>query len=128
MIENRYSHVDVTVTSFEGSLPFYEKVFPTIGFTRTFHTDTWKVFAAEGELPSAAYIAITQDPAHRPNNNLTAFWAHDRAEVDAFAKLVVESGGSIEDGPRQFPFGLNYYAVFFRDPSGNRFEFMHRLE
>lgn len=128
MSENRYSHVDLTVTSFEGSLPFYEKILPALGYTRTFHSDRWKVWAADGELPSAAYVAITQDPDHRPNANLTGFWAQDRAEVVAFAKLVEESGGVIEDGPRLFPISPSYYSVYFRDPSGNRFEFLHRLD
>lgn len=128
MSQNQYSHVDLTVTSFEGSLPFYEKVLPELGFTHPYHTEMWKVFAADGELPSAAYVAITADPSHRPNANLIGFWAQDRAEVDAFAQLVSASGGKILDGPRLFPISRSYYSVYFQDPSGNRFEYLHRLD
>lgn len=52
-------------------MPFYEKLLPALGFTRTFHSVNWRVFAAEGELPSVPYFAITEDPEHVPNGNLT---------------------------------------------------------
>ncbi len=128
MAKNPFSHIDLYVRSFEEALPFYEKLLPALGFTRVFHTPSWKVFAAEGELPSAAYFAITEDPAHSPNRNLIGFWAASRDEVDRMAQLVRDSGGKITDGPRLFPISPSYYAVYFEDPCGNRYEFLHRLD
>lgn len=128
MNSNPFSHIDLTVPRFEDALPFYEKILPALGFTRTFHSPKWRGFAADGELPSVAYFAITEDPAHRPNGNLVGFWARDRQQVDSFARLVAESGGKILDGPRQFPISTSYYAFYFEDPVGNRYEFMHRLD
>ncbi|MCG5251640.1 VOC family protein [Brevibacillus agri] len=61
---NKFSHMDLRVKSLEKSLPFYEKLLPALGFTRTFHSVNWRVFAAEGELPSVPYFAITEDPEH----------------------------------------------------------------
>ena len=127
MAKNPFSHIDLYVPSFEAVLPFYDALLPALGFTRTFHTSTWKVFAAEGELPSAAYFAITEDSAHSPNRNLIGFWAADRAEVDRIAQLVLASGGKITDGPRLFPISPSYYAVYFEDPCGNKYEFLHRV-
>lgn len=124
---NPFSHIDLRVTSFAEVLPFYEKLLPAFGFTRTFHTEQWKVFAAEGELPSAAYFAITEDPAHQPNTNLVGFWAESRERVDEIAALVKSSGGKITDGPRQFPISPTYYAVYFEDPCGNAYEVVHRV-
>jgi len=124
---NRYSHIDLYVRSWKEALPFYERLLPALGFVRTFHSERWKVFAAEGELPGVPYFAIAEDPARRPNGNVIGFWAEDRAEVDRIAELVRESGGTIEDGPRLFPISPTYYAVYFRDPDGNRFEVLHRL-
>lgn len=126
--KNPFSHIDLRVPNMEATLPFYEKLLPALGFTRTFHSSSWRVFAADGELPSAAYFAITEDPAHTPNVNLIGFWAASREEVDQIAKLVQESGGKIKDGPRQFPFSKSYYAVYFEDPCGNQYELVHRLE
>lgn len=85
------------------------------------------MFAAEGELPSVPYFAITEDPGHEPNENLIGFWAHDREEVDRIAELVVRYGGVINSGLRLFPISPTYYAVYFEDPCGNKYEMVHRL-
>ncbi|MCM3750282.1 VOC family protein [Paenibacillus pasadenensis] len=124
---NKFSHIDLRVNHLERALPFYEKLLPALGFTRTFHSENWKVFAADGELPSAAYFAITEDPDHVPNRNLVGFWGEDRAEVDRIALIVKESGGTITDGTREFPISPTYYAVYFADPCGNQYEMVHRL-
>jgi catechol 2,3-dioxygenase-like lactoylglutathione lyase family enzyme len=126
--KNPFSHIDLRVPNMDEALPFYEKLLPALGFTRTYHSALWKVFAAEGQLPSAAYFAITEDPAHLPNRNLVGFWASDRTEVDRIAQLVQEAGGKINDGPRQFPISKSYYAVYFEDPCGNKYEFVHRVD
>ncbi len=126
--KNPFSHIDLRVPNMEAVLPFYEKLLPVLGFTRTFHSAFWKGFAADGDLPSVAYFAITEDPAHIPNANLIGFWAASREEVDQIAKLVQEFGGKINDGPRQFPISKSYYAVYFEDPCGNKYEFVHRLD
>ena len=31
-------------------------------------------------------------------------------------------------GPRLFPISPSYYAVYFEDPCGNKYEFLHRLD
>ncbi|MEW6405797.1 MAG: VOC family protein [Chloroflexota bacterium] len=126
--KNPFSHIDLHVPSVEEALPFYEELLPALGFTRTFHSPLWKVFAAEGELPSAAYFAITETPTHSPNANLIGFWAASREEVDQIAQLVRKIGGKINDGPRQFPISKTYYAVYFEDPYGNKYELVHRLD
>lgn len=126
--KNPFSHIDLRVPSMEMALTFYEKLLPALGFTRAFHSPLWRVFAADGELPSAAYFAITEDPAHSPNGNLIGFWADSREEVDRIAQLVQGIGGKINDGPRLFPISKSYYAVYFEDPCGNKYEFVHRLE
>jgi catechol 2,3-dioxygenase-like lactoylglutathione lyase family enzyme len=100
MNRNPFSHIDLRVPRMADVLPFYEKLLPALGFTRTYHSALWKVFAAEGQLPSAAYFAITEDSARIPNANLIGFWAADRAEVDRIAQVVREAGGTINDGPR----------------------------
>jgi len=128
MSKNPLNHVDLRVPRMADILPFYEKLLPALGFTRTYHSAQWKVFAAEGQLPSAAYFAITEDSAHVPNANLIGFWAADHAEVDRIAQVVREAGGTINDGPRQFPISPSYYAVYFEDPCGNKYELVHRVD
>ena len=125
---NPFSHIDIRVSGFDAALPFYEKLLPALGFTRSFHTPAWKVFAAPGDLPGVAYFSITAVPGHSPNNNLIGFWAAGREEVDRIAQLVRENGGRITAGPGKFAISNSYYAVFFEDPCGNKYEFMHRLD
>lgn len=124
---NPFSHIDLRVNSFDKILPFYRALLPALGFTRNFDTDLWKVFAAEGDLPEAAYFAITEDPAHIPDTNLIGFWAENQDKVNLIADLVIKNGGKIIDGPRLFPISPTYYAVYFKDPCGNKYELVHRL-
>ena len=40
---------------------------------------------------------------------------------------MVRKAGAVDvSGPMEMPYGPGYYAVFFDDPSGNRFEVYHR--
>jgi catechol 2,3-dioxygenase-like lactoylglutathione lyase family enzyme len=123
---NPFSHIDLRVPSYALALPFYERLLPALGFTRTFHSAQWRAFAAEGDLPSAAYFAITEDAEFRPNQNMVGFWGADRAAVDAIAALVADAGGIITSGPALMPISPDYYAVFFEDPVGNKYEMVHR--
>lgn len=124
---NKYSHVEMRVHSWEQVSPFYENLLEALGFTRTFHSEQWKVFAVEGDLPSVSYFGITVDPDHKPNANMVVFWAADHAEVDRIAEVVKTNGGTVSDGPRLFPISSTYYAFYFQDPCGNKFQIVHRL-
>jgi predicted enzyme related to lactoylglutathione lyase len=127
IVMNKYSHIDLRVNSWESVKHFYENLLPLLGFTETHHSEIWKGFAAKGELPSVPYFAITEDKQHVPNENLIGFWANDRAEVDSIAQQVKELGGTIISGPQLFPISPTYYAVYFEDPCGNKYEIVHRL-
>lgn len=45
-----------------------------------------------------------------------------------YSMLVKQYGGIIESGPRVFPIHPTYYAVYFLDSCGNRYEMVHRLD
>ena len=126
--ENRFGHVDLRVPSIAEVLPFYEELLPALGFSERYHGAEWKVFAIDGELPAAAYFAITESADHVPNENRVAFWARDRSEVEHIAAVVTHAGGREISGPKEMPYGQEYYAVYFADPAGNRFEVYHRLD
>ncbi len=124
---NPFGHIDLRVPNLVAALPFYEQLLPALGFTRSFHSRNWRVFAGEGDLPSAAYFAVTEDRTHQPNANLIGFWVAGRAEVDRLAELVTAAGGTITAGPQAFPISPTYYAVYFSDPCGNRYEITYRV-
>jgi len=124
---NRFGHIDLRVSDMDEAFPFYAALLPALGFSDEYHDGVWKVWAAEGTLPSAAYFAITEDREHLPNKNRIAFWAESREEVDRVAATAREAGAHVESGPRECPeYDPSYYAFFFRDPSGNRLEVVYR--
>ena len=123
---NPFSHIDVRVADMDAALAFYERLLPALGFTRRFDGPIWKVFATEGDLPSAAYFSIVEDRSHRPNANRIAFWRESPEEVDRIGAVLNEIGAKIESGPgRVEEYPGEYYAVFFEDPSGNLLEIVH---
>ncbi len=106
----------------DASFPFYAKLLPALGFTRA-GGQTFRVFSAEGEGPSAPWFGFIEDPDHHPNQNRIAFWAESREEVDRLAALAGEAGARNMSGPRDCPeYSESYYAAFFDDPSGNPLE------
>jgi catechol 2,3-dioxygenase-like lactoylglutathione lyase family enzyme len=124
---NPFGHIDLRVPSLDQALPFYEALLPALGFSERFDGPEWRVFAAPDPLPAGAYFGIVESAGHVPNENRIAFWASDAAEVDRIAAIVESAGGQEVSGPKPMPYGPDYYAVYFADPCGNRFEVYHRL-
>jgi catechol 2,3-dioxygenase-like lactoylglutathione lyase family enzyme len=123
---NPFGHIDLRVASMAEALPFYETLLPALGFTQRYDSPEWKVFATTEPPPSSAYVGITERAGHAPNETRIAFWAPDAAEVDRLASVVAAAGARDVSGPRAMPYGPGYYAVYFTDPGGNRFEVYHR--
>lgn len=124
---NPFNHIDLRVSNANDAMRFYTVLMPELGFTRTRHSDQWKVFGAEGEFPSVPYFGLIEQPDHRPNENRIAFWVGSAKEVDRLAALVRGAGGRNVSGPKACPeYSSTYYAVFFEDPSGNRLEICYR--
>lgn len=117
-------HVDLRVPRFTHARPFYERLLPALGFTRSDSDERWLQYEAADEGEVTSFFGVTEDPAHVPNASRIAFWAESRAEVDALAVLVRQLGAPNIEGPGyEADF---YYAVFFEDPGGNRLEICHR--
>jgi catechol 2,3-dioxygenase-like lactoylglutathione lyase family enzyme len=129
MARNPFGHIDLRVRSVEEALLFYDALLPELGFVHRYHGEHWKVWGSgtNDDLPGAAYFGITESPGHVPNENRIAFWVAERAEVDRIAALLEGAGAKEISGPKPMPYGPDYYAVFFADPSGNRLEIYHRL-
>lgn len=119
---NPFGHLDLRVTSLAAAEPFYAALLPALGFAKTYHGGAWRAWANETPLPAAAYMAVTEDPDHRPNANRLAFWVADRESVDRLAAIARDHGALNWETPELMPYGPSYYATYFEDPSGNRLE------
>jgi predicted enzyme related to lactoylglutathione lyase len=119
-----YDHMDIRVSDLTKVSAFYQSVLPELGFTRQDQVEGWLQFSATGVNEVAEFLGITEAPNHVPNECRIAFWAETPAEVDRLASVLEEAGARNLEGPAyESP---DYYAVFFEDPSGNRFEICHR--
>lgn len=120
---NRFGHVDLRVPDLAAATPFYDAFTAALGYTQPYHGNGWRGYGSTDPLPQGSYIAVTEEAGHRPNANRIAFWAADDAEVDRLAQVVTAAGATNVEGPAAQAIGPTpYYAVYFEDPAGNRFE------
>jgi catechol 2,3-dioxygenase-like lactoylglutathione lyase family enzyme len=125
MTTRRFDHIDLRVRDMEEVRAFYEALLPALGFVQDAKVEGWLQYDALGEDGSLReFFGVTESPGHVANENRIAFWAESNAEVDRLASIVVNAGAKTVEGPGFEAPG--YYAVFFEDASGNRFEICHR--
>jgi predicted enzyme related to lactoylglutathione lyase len=120
-----FDHVDLRVRSLTEARPFYEVLLPALGFTRDVKIEGWLEYEAEGADGAQEFFGITESPEHVGNECRIAFCADSIRDVDRLAAIAVNAGARNVEGPEYYT-GLDYYAVFFEDPSGNRLEICHR--
>ena len=130
-------HIQITVKDMSVALPFYEKLLPLLGFDATkmssavlesheFHVAEWKherlCFAITS--PRSKFAQETVNRRKPGALHHLAFKAESRAEVDRLHNELIAIGASIVSAPREYPeyTPAGYYAVFFKDPDGIKFE------
>ncbi|HXC36401.1 MAG TPA: VOC family protein [Candidatus Acidoferrales bacterium] len=118
-----FDHIDLRVRNLEEVRSFYEILLPAIGFTKDAKIDGWIQYERAADA-GAEFFGVTESPNHIANECRIAFWAPSVVEVNRLAEVVRRAGGCSIEGPEfEVP---GYYAVFFEDASGNRFEICHR--
>jgi len=120
-------HVDVHVRSVPRVRTLLDAFMPIIGYeVRNEETDFVSYWRDE-KRPAIGFI---EDGTPVGNSPLRiAFAATQIADVDAAARAVIAAGARNVDGPGIHPeYGDDYYAVFFEDFDGNKFEIVHDSE
>lgn len=118
---NRFGHLDLRVPDLAAATPFYDALAAALGYTVPYHGNGWRAYGSTDALPQGSYIAVTEEAGHTANANRVAFWCETDAEVDRVASLLVDATQVEGPGPENYG-PTPYYAVFFADPCGNRFE------
>ncbi|MGJ8678671.1 MAG: VOC family protein [Akkermansiaceae bacterium] len=136
-------HLVIRVTNARKSAAFYEPVFTYLGyelagssFDENYGYQDWKRW----DLDTPHEISICQadqkfaEQKHTPgavgHHDHLAFCAESREDVDRFyAEVLVplerKNLAIIEDPPCDCPeYGEGYYATFFHDPDGLKYEFV----
>lgn len=122
-----YDHIDARVRDLASARRFYDVLMPELGLSdvKTFEGGT-EYYEPLRQGFSRRFFGLHEDPLHVPNENRIAFSAETAADVDRLAKIVERAGGDAIEGP-EIPYSYErYYAVFFKDPSGNALEIAYR--
>jgi catechol 2,3-dioxygenase-like lactoylglutathione lyase family enzyme len=124
-------HLDLTVADIGRSRPFYDLVLGFLGY-QCVKSET-RIVVYDLTLPGGVCgIAIRSALRPREHDRYTvglhhfAWSADSRQDVDRLHERLVAAGVTILDAPAEYPqYGAGYYAVFFADPDGLKFEYVH---
>ena len=118
-----FDHLDLRVRDLREAEPFYRVVLPPLGFPVRGTAPHCIYFEAKRDHPKPEFIALIEDKKHIANGTRIAFWCDTKTGVDRFATLLAASGAKNIEGPEFCPeYTPTYYAVYFEDPCGNKFE------
>jgi catechol 2,3-dioxygenase-like lactoylglutathione lyase family enzyme len=140
------SHIDMSVSDPDRSIPFYSALFGALGYRRlrSDHPEfigerprraAWFVryegrgiFAVEVRpaRPESRHVAHDR---YAPGLHHIAFHAESRAAVDDVHARVSGVGGTVLDPPTDYSgqqgYTEGYYAAFFADPDGVKLEVVY---
>jgi catechol 2,3-dioxygenase-like lactoylglutathione lyase family enzyme len=129
-------HIQITVKDMDIAVPFYDRFLPLLGFDIQNRVsaviEDHDFFVVEYSHPRLAFAltsprkAFQGDTVHRRRPGALhhlAFKADSHAEVDRLCRELEGIGAKIVSAPRLYPeYGPSYYAVFFKDPEGIKYE------
>jgi catechol 2,3-dioxygenase-like lactoylglutathione lyase family enzyme len=131
------SHIAFTVSDLKRSTEFYDKIFKFMGYmpvevpesTQQAMKTQLKAWVGPGYSisirPSKGEFAQRLYDRNAPGFNHMAFYAEDRSDIEAMDKLLKQMGAHILDPPAEYPYAPGYFAVYFADPDGLKFEFAY---
>ena len=123
MNSHSFDHVDLRVSSFAGARKFYDVFLPALGFPAIRAAESEVCYHGEGDRKMVPFIALNEEPDHRGNANRIAFRADSEEEVDRLGAIIRQAGGHQVEGPEYCrDYTPGYYAVFFEDADGNKWE------
>jgi catechol 2,3-dioxygenase-like lactoylglutathione lyase family enzyme/heme-degrading monooxygenase HmoA len=114
-------HIDVHVRDLAAAKILFDALAPAIGYRmRMDEPDFVGYERADGGYPRVGFIL---DPEHRAGSMRLAFGVATQDDVDAAARIASANGAREMDGPMLNPeYGDDYYAAFFEDADGNKYE------
>ncbi|TMK74415.1 MAG: bleomycin resistance protein [Actinobacteria bacterium] len=138
MLESKFSHIDIVVTSLERSLAFYRGLLEPLGWSDGGRIvgergEQVQYISARGQGVAALGLRERQSDAHGIAYDRYAIGLHhicfdvpSREVVDERAEWLADQGAKIESEPREYDYTPGYYATFFYDPDGIKLELLHR--
>ena len=122
-----FDHLDFRVRDGAAAKPFYDGMLRLFGMRGKTQEDGTVVYLriSGGKIEEA--FALLEDRAHQANGTRVAFFAASVDDVNRMATRLRELGAQRAEGPEWCPeIGPSYYAFFFEDAEGNKFEIVCR--
>lgn len=118
-----YDHLDFRVRSIAQTRSFYDALLTAMGFSNVGADDESVTYYHESGDKTLPFFGIIEDASHVANETRTAFAARSRDDVDRLAAIARDAGAQNVEEPRVWhEYSATYYAAFFEDPEGNKFE------
>jgi catechol 2,3-dioxygenase-like lactoylglutathione lyase family enzyme len=136
-------HIQITVKDMSVAEPFYDKLLPLLGFDLRRKSgaviESHEFHVVEYVHPRLAFAitsprkAFLGDAIHRRKPGAVhhlAFRVGSRTEVDRLHAELKNIGAQIVSPPREYPeyTPQGYYALFFKDPEGLKYEIVCHAE
>ncbi|MBI4346922.1 MAG: VOC family protein [Elusimicrobia bacterium] len=133
-------HIELTVRDLDRAEAFYDRLLPLLGFDLRRKSraaleghDKRVVNYEHARLgftltsPRAAFAGESVQRRRPGSLHHLAFRAASRAEVDRLHVELARIGAAIVEPPREFPEYAppGYYAIYFKDPDGLKYEIVH---
>ena len=117
-------HVDVHVSNLRRTRPLLNALFQSVHYAIRWDDDEFVSYWKNGARPSIGFI----EGECVVGSTRLAFAVPSQDEVDAAARGAASHGARNIEGPGLHPEYGAYYAVFFEDEDGNRYEVVHDPE
>jgi catechol 2,3-dioxygenase-like lactoylglutathione lyase family enzyme len=132
-------HIQITVKNLDKAETFYDELMPILGFDIRKKSKE-RVAAHEFDVIEYVHPSLTlginsprdvfkEDIVNRRKPGALhhlAFKAETCEEIDRLYLDIKISGANIVAPPKYYPqHGENYYALFFKDPDGIKYEIVH---
>jgi glyoxylase I family protein len=118
-------HIDIHVSDIAAACALFDAIAPAVGYRRLRDSDDLEepgfvgYETADGGRPRIGFIP---DADLRTGSTRVAFACKGRDGVNAAAERARAAGARALDGPSVHREYGEYYAVFFEDPDGNKYE------
>jgi predicted lactoylglutathione lyase len=113
-------YVTLGTNDIERAAKFYDALFATIGAKRFMEDERFIAWSTAPDQPAVCTIKPNDGNAATVGNGVMVALAMDsREKVDAFYKKAMQLGAKDEGKPGER--GPGFYAGYFRDPDGNKF-------
>jgi catechol 2,3-dioxygenase-like lactoylglutathione lyase family enzyme len=126
------NHLALTLRNLRVSeAAFYAPVLEFLGYAKVEDSPEMTLWFSDASFCSINLSQAKPDLAgvthqrYAPGFHHFAFNADSRKEVDDLHKLLRNISATVIDTPAEYEYVRGYYAVYFADPDGMKFELVH---